>query len=116
MGSPYQHDMAGIELIVDTLRIGAKKPGDLGTLVTAEGIVDAGGGGGGSQPTPPAQSVAEVTDVTPTAAELTTAFGEPAAVGRGYTNTIDDGGADASVYLVVSTGTSWFYAPLTKAV
>ena len=115
MGSPNQHDMAGIELIVDTLRIGAKKPGDLGTLVTAEGIVDAGGGGGGGS-TPPTQSVGEVTDVSPTAAELTAAFGEPASVGRGFMATIDDGGLDTSVYLVVSSGTSWFYAPLTKAV
>lgn len=109
MGSPNQHDMAGVELIIDTLRVGAKKPGDLGTLVTAESI-----GGGGSAP--PTQSVGEVTDVAPTAAELTAAFGEPASVGRGFMATIDDGGADASVYLVVSTGTSWFYAPLTKAV
>jgi len=104
MGSPNQHDMAGIELIVNTLRVGAKKPGDVGTLVTAEGINFT-----------PIQSTGEVTDVDPLASELTAAFGAPDTVGPGFIATVNDGGADTGVYLVVSSGTSWYYVPLIKA-
>jgi len=61
---------------------------------------------------------AYTTDVSnpPTDAELDAAFGTPAAVGAGFTVLIDDAGGDANDYLVVSNGTSWWYATLTKAV
>jgi hypothetical protein len=37
MGNPNQHDWAGIDLVVNTIRTGAEKPGDQGTeLVVPE--------------------------------------------------------------------------------
>ena len=52
----------------------------------------------------------------PTDAELDTAFGTPATVGDGFMAVLDDNGAGSNVYLVVSDGTNWWYATLTKAV
>jgi hypothetical protein len=50
----------------------------------------------------------------PTAAELTTEFGTPAA-NEGKLHLLDDGGGDANVYLVTSNGSSWYYHQMTKA-
>jgi hypothetical protein len=52
----------------------------------------------------------------PTDAELDALWGQPATVGAGFKAIIDDNGADANVYYVVSSGTSWWYASMTKAV
>jgi len=51
---------------------------------------------------------------TPTAAELIAAFGT-AASQAGKIFIQDDNGADTTVKLVVSNGTSYFFAALTKA-
>lgn len=51
----------------------------------------------------------------PTDAELDAAFGTPATVGDGFVGLLDDNGAGASVYLVASDGTNWWYTALTKA-
>lgn len=51
---------------------------------------------------------------TPTAAELVAAYGS-AASQAGKVFIQDDNGADTTVKLVVSNGTSYFYAALTKA-
>ena len=51
---------------------------------------------------------------TPTAAELVSAFGS-AASQAGKIFIQDDNGADTTVKLVVSNGTSYFYAAFTKA-
>lgn len=52
---------------------------------------------------------------TPTAAELIAALGSAASqVGKVFIQ--DDNGADTTVKLVVSNGTSYFFAALTKAV
>jgi hypothetical protein len=51
----------------------------------------------------------------PTDAELDAEFGTPATVGGGFGAILDDGGADTSVYLVASNGTSWWYVAMTKA-
>lgn len=51
----------------------------------------------------------------PTDAELDSAFGTPAAVGDGFAATINDNGADTAQWLVISNGTSWWYASMTKA-
>jgi hypothetical protein len=51
---------------------------------------------------------------TPTAAELVAAFGS-AASQEGKVFIQDDNGADTTVKLVVSNGTSYFFAALTKA-
>jgi hypothetical protein len=51
---------------------------------------------------------------TPTAAELVTALGSAASqAGKVYIQ--DDNGADTTVKLVVSNGTSYFFVALTKA-
>lgn len=52
----------------------------------------------------------------PTDAELDSLFGTPAVVGVGYFNFIDDNDADTAVYMVYSTGTSWWITTMTKAV
>jgi hypothetical protein len=52
---------------------------------------------------------------TPTAAELIAAFGT-AASQAGKVFIQDDNGADTTVKLIVSNGTSYFFAALTKAV
>lgn len=51
----------------------------------------------------------------PTDAELDTAFGTPASAGAGFTAIVNDNGADTNVYLVSSTGSSWFYTTMTQA-
>lgn len=52
---------------------------------------------------------------TPTAAELIAAFGSAASqVGKVFIQ--DDNGADTTVKLVVSNGTSYYFAAFTKAV
>lgn len=56
---------------------------------------------------------------TPTAAELIAAFGTAASHGLGANEAKlfvqDDNGADTTVKLVVTNGTSYFFAALTKA-
>jgi hypothetical protein len=52
---------------------------------------------------------------TPTAAELVAAFGSAASqVGKVYIQ--DDNGADTTVKLVISNGTSYYFVAATKAV
>ncbi len=51
----------------------------------------------------------------PTDAELDSALGTPASVGSAFLAMVDDGGADTTVWLVGSNGTSWWYVPMTKA-
>jgi hypothetical protein len=52
----------------------------------------------------------------PTKSELDSAIGEPATVGAGYKAIVDDNGAGANVYLVVSDGTNWWHQALTKSI
>ena len=63
------------------------------------------------------QSVANVTDVGPTAAELTAIFGSPAILGRGFIGTVDDADADTTlrVFLVWTSDASWYWVAGTKA-
>lgn len=61
------------------------------------------------------QAVTNVNDTTPTAAELTTAFGAPASLGRGRILTVDDADGNTNFYLVVTSDASFFYVKLTKA-
>lgn len=62
------------------------------------------------------QAINNVNDTTPTAAELTTSFGTPAAVGSGFVGVVKDADADTNCFVVVSNGTSFFYLKFTKAV
>lgn len=61
------------------------------------------------------QAVNNVNDTTPTAAELTTSFGAPATVGRGFIGTVDDADGDTNGYLVWSSDASWYWLKGTKA-
>lgn len=61
------------------------------------------------------QAINNVGDTTPTAAELTTSFGTPAAVGSGFVGVVKDNDADTNCFVVVSNGTSYFYLKFTKA-
>jgi hypothetical protein len=55
---------------------------------------------------------AQVTDGTPTAAELTAGIG---AQPDGYACILDDNGAGTAVYLVVRKAGTWWYEALTAA-
>ncbi|MGD9632187.1 MAG: hypothetical protein AB7G28_20690 [Pirellulales bacterium] len=61
------------------------------------------------------QSVAGVHDTAPTIAELTAAFGAPAALGRGWLGSVDDADGDTNHYLVSVSDASFFFIKLTKA-
>ena len=52
----------------------------------------------------------------PTDAELDAIFGTPATNYPGFMAIVDDAGANTTVWLVVTNGTSWWYEGLTKAV
>ena len=52
----------------------------------------------------------------PTDAELDTAFGTPATVGEGFVGLVDDGNAEATIWLCAAIGSTWWYEELTKAV
>ena len=60
-------------------------------------------------------SDADVSD-PPTDAEIDAIFGTPSTVDKNFIGIIDDNGADTKVWLCISTGTSWWYEELTKAV
>jgi hypothetical protein len=52
----------------------------------------------------------------PTDAQLDTEFGAPADVGTNFAALLNDAGGGTNEYLVLSDGTNWLYAALTKAV
>lgn len=60
------------------------------------------------------QDVSDVSD-PPTDAELDSAFGTPASLGRGFIATLDDNDANTDVWLVYTSDASWFYLQGTKA-
>ena len=51
----------------------------------------------------------------PTDAQLDSAFGAPATVGKGFIGIVNDNNAGTNEYLCWSDGTNWFYATGTKA-
>lgn len=61
------------------------------------------------------QSVANVHDTTPTAAELTGTFGSPATLGRGFVATVDDADGDTNGYICWTSDASWYFLKGTKA-
>lgn len=61
------------------------------------------------------QAVDDVHDTTPTDAQLDTAFGTPASLGRGFIGTVDDADGDTNFYVCVTSDASWYYVKLTKA-
>lgn len=61
------------------------------------------------------QAVNNVNDTTPTAAELTTSFGAPATLGRGFIGTVDDNDGDTNGYIVWASDASFYFIKGTKA-
>ena len=61
------------------------------------------------------QAVNQVHDTDPTIGELTTSFGDPATLGRGFIGTVDDNDGDTNFYLVAVSDGSFFYTKMTKA-
>lgn len=92
-------DLAGNELRVSSLKIGVTKAGS-GSGTTVQGVNVA---------------VNNVNDTTPTLAELTTSFGTPASRGAGFVGIVNDAAGDTNVYIVASSGTSYFWLKMTKA-
>lgn len=61
------------------------------------------------------QSTANVSS-PPTDAELDSAFGTPATLGRGFIGTVDDNDGDATMWLCITSDASWYTVATTKAV
>lgn len=57
----------------------------------------------------------DVHDTAPTITELTTSFGDPATLGRGFIGTVDDADGDTNSYIVWVSDASFFYVKGTKA-
>ena len=103
----------GDYLTVEVDQVGSTTPGaDLTVHVACSENVQGGGVGVVDRLS---VSTADVSN-PPADAELDAIFGTPAVAGVGFVRLLDDGGADSNVYLVVSSGTSWWHAALTKAV
>jgi hypothetical protein len=77
--------------------------------VTASGVVTGSGG------LKTKQAVTSTHDTAPTIAELTTAFGAPATLGRGFVGTVDDSDGDTNFYIVAVSDASFYYLKMTKA-
>lgn len=61
------------------------------------------------------QAVNNVHDTAPTIAELTTSFGDPATLGRGFLGTVDDADGNTNFYIVGVSDASYFFLKMTKA-
>lgn len=61
------------------------------------------------------QPVTQVHDTAPTIEELTTAFGDPATLGRGFIGTVDDNDGDTNFYIVGVSDASFYFLKMTKA-
>lgn len=61
------------------------------------------------------QAVNNVHDTTPTAAELTTSFGDPTTIGRGFIGTVDDADGNTNGYIVWASDASYYFVKGTKA-
>ena len=61
------------------------------------------------------QAVTQVNDTTPTLAELTTAFGDPAGKGRGWLGTVDDNDGDTNGFLVWASDAGYYFVKGSKA-
>lgn len=62
------------------------------------------------------QAVNNVNDTTPTKAELTTSFGNPLTLGRGFIGTVDDADGNTNGYLVFTSDADFFFLKFTKAI
>lgn len=111
-------DMSGNDLVVKSIKTGASKPGDVGTavsVVSASGASTITGQKTFSAGLNTKQAVTNVNDTTPTKAELTTAFGDPTTIGRGFIGTIDDADGDTNGYIVWASDANYYFLKGTKA-
>jgi hypothetical protein len=110
-------DMAGNQLIVESLYTGATAPGQAGTAVSGVSAADQTftGQKAFTDGIRTKQAVTQVNDTTPTKAELTTAFGDPATIGRGFIGTVDDNDGNTNGYLVFASDADFFFLKFTKA-
>lgn len=104
-------DLRGNTILCDAVTTTSAITGPVAaTTVTASGVVNASTAGLRTK-----QDVSNVHDTTPTAASLTSAFGDPATLGRGFIATIDDADGDTNGYLVFTSDASWYFLKFTKA-
>ena len=110
-------DMSGNTLVVGALKTGATTPGSAGTSI--EGVSTSAqtftGQKAFTDGVRTKQAVTDVNDTTPTKAELTTAFGDPATIGRGFIGTIDDNDGDTNGYIVWASDANYYFLKGTKA-
>lgn len=111
------YDLGGNTLVVEAIKTGATGPGQTGTAVS--GISTAAQTFTGqktfSSGINTKQAVTQVNDTTPTKAELTTAFGDPATIGRGFIGTVDDNDGNTNGYIVWASDADYFFLKGTKA-
>jgi hypothetical protein len=110
------YDLRGNTLLVNDIKTGVNDSNDTGVSVitgdTAQTIT--------AQKTFTAglntmQAVNNVHDTVPTLAELTTSFGAPATLGRGFIGTVDDADGDTNFYIVCASDASFYFLKMTKA-
>lgn len=110
-------DLGGNTLIVEAIKTGATGAGQAGTAGSS--VTSAAQSFSGvktfSDSIKVKQAVTNVNDTTPTAAELTTAFGAPATLGRGFVGTVDDNDGDTNGYIVWCSDASFYFLKGTKA-
>jgi len=109
------YDLSGNTLIVKDIKTGAN-PGQAGTSVmdstTAQTITGQKTFSAGINTK---QAVNNVNDTTPTKAELTTSFGDPTTLGRGFIGTVDDADGDTNGYIVWVSDANFYFLKGTKA-
>lgn len=112
-------DMGGNTLVVEAIRTGATKAGEQSVATPVSGVSISAQTFTGvktfSDSIKVKQAVTNVNDTTPTAAELTTAFGNPATLGRGFVGTVDDADGDTNGYIVWCSDASFYFVKGTKA-
>jgi hypothetical protein len=110
-------DLSGSDLVVESISTGSTATGGAGTAVS--GVSTAAQTFTGvktfSDSIKIKQGVTDVHDTVPTAASLTSAFGSPATLGRGFIATIDDADGDTNGYVVFTSDASWYFLKFTKA-
>lgn len=100
MGNPNQHDWAGIDLVVKSVRTGANKPGDQGTAIA-------------DTETPTFESVTvEASGSLTLDAMVIDAPSAATAAGTGAGSAGNTGGAVATHVIPVKFGETTYYIPL----
>ena len=111
------YDLRGNTLLVSDIKTGVNDSDDVGaSVMSATGAQTIAGLKTFSDGVKTKQAVNNVHDTIPTAAELTTSFGAPATLGRGFVGTVDDADGDTNGYLVFTSDASFYYLKFTKAV